>query len=209
MQSNYTITSKTGPAPDEFKMTCKTGRIRMRARALHMALEKYGVHISGVGWCKVEKPAPTDVIGHLEKLNRDLETPKPPKKPYRWQCLNDSGLDITKRSPVFKIALFVLAAFERDRRAWWIYDNETVEFWNERKLSRFRALLCVLGYRDWFKFTKYRPAPTPEELYCARLLAHDLGLAGLAAYSEIFGTRADIEIDAALLYGRSARVEVA
>lgn len=199
MQNNSITISTPGPQPDEFKITCKTGRRRQRARALEMALKKYGYYSPGEGWRKVINPAPTDIVAHLEKLSRALETPKPPQKLKRVICLVDNGLDASYKGPIYKIALYVLAAFEHDPRPWYFGHNETVEEWDDRRHRRFRALMCALGFERFYKFRK-GDRPTPEELYCGRLLAADLGLSALAAYADIFGgARADLA-EADILY---------
>ena len=199
MQHNSITISTHGPQPDEFKITCKTGLRRQRARALEMALQKYGYYAPGEGWRKIINPAPTDVVAHLKKLSLALEAPKPTQKLKRVICLFDNGLDASYKGPIYKIALYVLAAFEHDARPWYFGHNETVEVWDNYRHRRFRALMCALGFERFYKFRK-GDRPTPEELYCGRLLASDLGLSALAAYADIFsGSSADLA-EADILY---------
>lgn len=199
MQNNLTTTASSGPQPGEFEITCKSGRKRMRAHALEMCIRKYGVRVSGK-WEKITPPlAPDDVRGHLQKLSDDLRRKRPPQKLLRSICLVDNGLVCSYRGPVYKIALYCLAAFEHDSRAWWNPNSETVEIWDDARHRRFRAMMCALGFSASYKFYK-GDRPTPDELYLGRLLAADLGLSGLAAYADIFGgNRADLA-ETAILY---------
>lgn len=199
MQNNLTTTASSGPQPDEFKITCKSGRKRMKAHALEMCIEKYGVRVSGK-WEKITPPlAPDDVRGHLQKLSDDLRRYRPQQKLLRSICLVDNGLVCSFRGPVYKIALYCLAAFEHDARAWWNPNNLTVEIWDDARHRRFRAMMCALGFADAYKFRR-GDRPTPEELYCGRLLAADLGLSGLTAYAAIFGGRCADLVESAILY---------
>lgn len=204
MQSNIITESTSGPRPNEYQITCKSGRKRMKARALTLSLQKYGVRVPGEGWRRIINPAPTDVTAHIAKLTSNLDKNHEPKKLMRMICLVDNGLDVGYKSAVYKIALYCLAAFEHDARPWWYAHAETVDFWDDRKHRRFRAMMCALGFEAAYNFRR-GDRPTPEELYLGRLLAADLGLAALAAYADIFGGRRAERVESEILYSNAVR----
>lgn len=119
--------------------------------------------------------------------------------PTRHIALCDCGLDCSYKSPVYKIMLYCLAAFERDTRTWWNPCVKTLEPWNETRRRRFRAMMAALGFAECFK-TGRSDRLNPEELYIGRLLINDLNLTGIATFAAIFGGNKPDLCETAMLY---------